>query len=70
MTHLCVADWDRLANDVARSGGFYAHCSLMLLGLFTLCLYLCVDLLLLATRSSAFSFAWRMFELGYIGMKI
>jgi hypothetical protein len=47
MTHLCVADWDRLANDVARSGGFYAHCSLMLLGLFTLCLYLGVDLLLL-----------------------
>lgn len=47
MTHLCVANWDTFADDVAHSGGFYTHRSLMLLGLFTLCLYLCVDLLFL-----------------------
>ena len=47
MTHLCVADRDRLANDVACSGGFCAQFSLMLLRLLTLGLHLCVDLLLL-----------------------
>jgi len=47
MTHLCVADWDSLANDVARSGGYRTHCNLMLSCLFTLCLDLCIDLLLL-----------------------
>ena len=47
MTHLRVADWDCLANDVACSGGFCAHHSLILFCLFALCLYLSVDLLLL-----------------------
>lgn len=47
MTHLCVADRDRFANDIACSGGFYAHCSLMFLRLLALGFYLCVDLLLL-----------------------
>ena len=47
MTHLCVADRDILSDDVACSGGLCTHRSLMLLGLFTLCLYLCVDLLFL-----------------------
>jgi len=47
MTHLCVAYWDCLANDVACSGGSCAHRGLMHLGLLTLFLYLGVDLLLL-----------------------
>lgn len=47
MTHLRVADWDRLANDVACSGCFYTHCSLMLPCLFALCFDLCIDLLFL-----------------------
>jgi len=47
MTHLGVADRDCLANDVACGGGDYTHCSLMLPGLFTLCLDLCIDLPLL-----------------------
>lgn len=50
MTHLCVADWDRLANDVACSGGCCTHCSLVLLRMFTLRLYLRVDLLLLCDK--------------------
>lgn len=47
MTNLCIADWDAFADDVARSGGLRTHCSLMLLGQPTLCLYLFVDLLFL-----------------------
>ena len=47
MTHLCVADWDGLANDVAYSRGLCTHRGLMLPCLFTLFLDLCVDPLLL-----------------------
>ena len=44
MTHLGVANRDSLAHDVARSGCLCTHRSLMLLGLYTLCLFLCADL--------------------------
>ena len=47
MTHLGAADRDILAYDIARIGGLCTHHSLMLLGLSTLYLYLCVDLLFL-----------------------
>ena len=47
MTHFCVADRDTLANNVSYNGGSYTHHVLILLGLFSLCLYLCVDLLFL-----------------------
>lgn len=50
MTHLCVADRDSFANDVPRGGGLCTHRNLMFLGLFTLCLYLCVDLFFLCDK--------------------